>query len=120
MTARMGLSFMRMPQLAQVVVGLDEGAVHVAVLHEPFGVGDAALARVADGGRDAGVGHRDDEVGVDRRLHGQVAAHLEAAVGERAAVQPGVGAREVDELEDAHGGTGAGELDALAVQLAAV
>ena len=107
-------------ELAQVVVGLDEGAVHVAVLHEPFGVRDAALARVADGRRNAGVGHGNDEVGGDRRLEGEVAAHLEAAVGQRAAVHLGVGTGEVDELEDAHGGACPGQLDALAVQLAVV
>ncbi len=84
---------------------------------QALGVGDAALARVADGRRDAGVGHRDDEVGLDRRLPGEVAAHLEAAVGERAAVEPRVGAREVDELEDAHRRARPGQLDALAAQL---
>ena len=75
---------------------------------------------VADGGRDAGVGHRNDEVGFDRRLEGEVAAHLEAAVGQRAAVHLRVGPGEVDELEDAHRGPRARQLDALAVQLAVV
>ena len=58
--------------------------------------------RVADRGRGTGVGHRDDHVGLDRRLGGQPLAH--PACARRTGPAPsqgGVGPGEVDELEDA-------------------
>ena len=50
-------------EVADLLRRLDEGAPHVVRAHQPLVVGDAALARVADGGRHARVGHRDDDVG---------------------------------------------------------
>src|SRR5581483_8862093 len=58
-------------QLANGLRRLDEGAPDVRVLHEARAVGDAGLGRVADRRRRAGLGHRDDHVGLDRVLAGQ-------------------------------------------------
>ena len=74
------------------------------------------LSRVPDGGRDAGLGHGDHQIGGGRRLPRQTPPHLQTALSERAAVEPRVGAREVDELEDVQGRARPGKLDALAAQ----
>ena len=69
---------------------------------------------VADRGRGAGLRHRDDQVGLDRVLLGQPAADLDAGGVHAAAGDRGVGAGQVDVLEDAALGLGGGE--ALAAQ----
>ena len=56
---------------------------------------------VADRGRGARLGHRDHQVGLDRVLAGQRAAHLDAGLVHAAAGDGGVGAGQVDVLEDA-------------------
>ena len=56
---------------------------------------------VADRGRGAGLGNRDDQVGVGRVLLGQPAADLDAGGVHAAAGDRGVGAGQVDVLEDA-------------------
>ena len=61
--------------LAQLLAGLDEGPLDVAVLDEAVVLGQAAGAGEAARGRVAGVGHRDHEVGVDGRLAGEDLAH---------------------------------------------
>ena len=89
--------------LAELLPGLDEGALDVAVLDQAVVLRQAGGARVAGGGRVAGVGHRDHEVGLDGRLAPEDLAHLRADLLEDLALEPGVGAREVDVLEDAVG-----------------
>ena len=118
MTARMRVELHADAELAQVVVGLDEGAVHVAVLDEALGVGDAGVAGVADGRRDAGVGHRDDESASTGASMARWRPISKRQSAQGAAVEARVGPREVDELEDAHGGARAGQLDAIAAHLA--
>ncbi len=85
----------------QLVGRLDEGAADVAVLDETLVVFDAAGRRVADGGRGRGVGHRDDDVGVDGVLAGQFLAETMAGVVNAQSVPAGVRAGEVDVLERA-------------------
>ena len=87
--------------LAQLLAGLDEGAGDVAVLDQAVVLGDPRGAREAGGGRVAGVGHRDHEVGVDGRLAPEDLAHPAAHLLHDPALEPAVGAREVDVLEDA-------------------
>ena len=87
--------------LAQLLAGLDERARDVAVLDEAVVLREPARARVAARGGVAGVGHRDHEVGVDRRLAGEDLAHPPARDLQHLAAQPRVGPREVDVLEDA-------------------
>ena len=88
-------------ELSDRLARLDEGAPDVGVLDQALPEGDARLLGVADGGRGPGLGGRDDQVGLDRVLAGQRAAHLDARLVHRAAVDRRVGAGEVDVLEDA-------------------
>ena len=115
-----GVQLQAYAHLAQLLRGLDEGAAHVAVLHYALGVRDAALARKADGARDAAVGHAYAYVGIGRRLGGQHAPHPHARLIHRCAVEDAVWAREVDLLEDARRRTSRGDAllahETLAVQ----
>ena len=61
--------------LAQLLAGLDERARDVAVLDQAVVLREPAGARVAARGGVARVGHRDHEVGVDRRLAREDLAH---------------------------------------------
>ena len=64
---------------------------------------------VALRGGDARLGDRHHHVGVDRRLARELLAHALARRVHAVAVEHGVGAREVDELEQAELGVGLGE-----------
>ena len=88
-------------ELAQGLAGLDEGAADVGVLDEALAEGDAALLGVPGGRRGARLGDRHHQVGLDRELAGQLAAHLDAGGVHGLAGDRGVGAGEVDVLEDA-------------------
>ena len=57
-------------ELADRLRRLDERASDVGVLDQPEAVRDAGRLGVADRGRRAGLGHRDDQVGLDRMLAG--------------------------------------------------
>ena len=96
-------------ELAQGLGGLDEGAPHVGVLHQALPVGDAGGLGVADGGGGARLGGGDDEVGFHRVLAGQGRSHLVARGDDAAPGDAGVGAGQVDVLEDAAGPAGGGE-----------
>ena len=89
-------------RLAQGLVGLDEGAVDVAALHQRLAERDARRFGIADRGRRAGVRERDDHVRLDRRLLSQLVAHADTRVLQLAVLEYGIGPGEVDELEDAH------------------
>ena len=101
-TSGSGLNFSRRPCLRSSWPGLDERARDVAVLDQAVVLREPGGARVAARGGVAGVGHRDHEVGLDRRLAREDLAHPPAR---RPAatwpLEPRVGAREVDVLEDA-------------------
>ena len=60
--------------------------------------------RIALRGRQAGVGHADDQVSLDGLLVCQLTAHVIAAGVNALAVHDGVGAGKVDLLKDAVGG----------------
>ena len=105
-----------MPSWRIVLLRLDEGAADVGVLHQPLPVGDAALLGVADRRRRAGLGHRDDQVGVDGELTREPAADLDPDVVDALAADLGVGAGEVDELEQAALRCGLGEVLATAAR----
>jgi hypothetical protein len=101
-------------ELADGLAGLDEGAAHVGVLHHPLPVGDPGLLGVADRGRRPGLRGGDHQVRLDGMLTGELAAHLGAGLVHAAPCDAGVGAGEVDVLEDAALGAGLDHL--LAVQ----
>ena len=61
----------------------------------------AAFARIADRGRNAGIGDRHDHVGLDRGLARQFRAHRLAGVVDRSAMNDRVGPREINVFEDA-------------------
>ncbi len=90
-------------ELAHPVRRLDKRPPHVAVLYEPFGVGDAAALRVADRRHHPRVGDGDDHVGLDRGLLSQELAHAVAGPRDLPPVEAGVRAGEVHVLEDAKG-----------------
>jgi hypothetical protein len=88
-------------ELPDGLAGLDEGAADVGVLHQARAVRDAAGLGVADGGRGAGLRGRYHQVGLGRGLGGEPAAHLDPGEVDAAPGDVGVGAGEVDVLEDA-------------------
>jgi len=94
--------------LAEVLGGLDERSADVAVLDEAVVVLDACRSAVPDGRRDGAVGHGDHDIGVDAGLDGQLLTQSLADVVHVAAGPHAVGATEVDELERAASGRGAG------------
>src|SRR3546814_6766537 len=61
-------------EMADLLRRLDEGAADVVIAGDADLEGNAGLGGVADGRRYAGIGHRHDDVGFDRRLSGQLAA----------------------------------------------
>src|SRR6202034_3912219 len=87
--------------LAQLLARLDERALDVAVLDEAVVLAQPTGAGVATRRGVAGVGDRDDEVGIDGRLPSEDLAHPAPHDLQRGAVEAGVRAREVDVLEDA-------------------
>ncbi len=94
---------------ALLLVGLDERAADVAVLHQAVAVGDAGGARVALRGGNPRLGDRHHHVGVDRRLARQLLAHALTSRVDALAVEHRVGTREVDELEQTELRVGFGE-----------
>lgn len=94
-----GIELQADPGLADALVGLDEGAAHIAVLDEALAVGDAAFARIPDGSGNGRIGYADDDVGFHGVLAGELSAHLLADWVEQMAGKVAIGASEVDELE---------------------
>ena len=88
---------------AQLLRGLDKRTAHIAILDEALAKGNAALVRIALRGRQTGVGHADDQVGLDGLLVCQLATHVVTAGVDALAVHDGVGAGKVDLLKDAVG-----------------
>ena len=86
---------------AQRVIRLDEGAPDVAVLDQPFGEGDARLQAVPDPGGDRGVRHGHHNIGLNRRLLGQLLAHRLPHAMHDLTFQVGIGPREVHVLKHA-------------------
>ena len=93
-------------EVADELGGLEEAAADVMVADEGHFVGDAGFFGVAHGGADAGVGHGNDDVGLDVVLAGELAAHFLADFIDGVAVDDGVGAGKIDVLENAEGALG--------------
>ena len=89
---------------AQLLRRLDKRTAHIAVLDEALAKGNTALVRIPLRGRQAGVGHADDQVGLDGLLMCQLTTHVVTAGVNALAVHDGVGTGEVDLLKDAVGG----------------
>ena len=87
----------------QLLRRLDKRTTHVAVLDKALAKGNTALVRIALRGRQAGVGHADDQVGLDGLLMCQLTTHVITASVDALAVHDGIGASEVDLLKDAVG-----------------
>ena len=104
-----GLNFIRRPCLRSSWPGWMKVRGDVAVLDQPVVLRQPRGAREAVRRRVAGVGDRDHQVGVDRRLGGEDLAHPPAHLLQHPALEPRVGAREVDVLEDAVGGAVGGD-----------
>lgn len=81
------------------LAGGDEGAGDVLVLDEAGAVGDAGLPGIADGGIDAGVGHADHDVGLDRMLQGQEGSCTEPSLVDAGTVDHRVRPGKVDKLK---------------------
>src|SRR5215475_896780 len=79
----------------------NEGAPDVMVPHQRESEFQPRLRGVADGRRDAGIGHRHDDVGVRRAFPRQLFAHPVTALVDAAAEDYRIRAREIDMLEDA-------------------
>ncbi len=87
--------------MADAVAGLDEGAPDIVVADDAELERDAGLDGIAERGRDARIGHRDDDVGGDRALARQLGADPLARLVDAAALDDAVGTGEVDVFEDA-------------------
>ena len=98
-----------MPSWRSVCDGWMKVRPDVGVLDEALAERDARLLRIPHRRRHARLGHPDDEVGVDGVLAGEDAAHLDARLVDDPAADDGVGAGEVDVLEDAALGLRLGE-----------
>ena len=98
---RTGLSFTRTPKWRIDCCGWMNVRPDVVVADEPHPHRDAALLGEADGGADARVGNRHDDVGLDRGLTRQRPAEVRADLVDAPAEDVAVGPREVDVLEHA-------------------
>src|SRR6185295_11228001 len=88
-------------ELADLLGRLDEGTPDIVIADDAELVGDARLLGVADGGGNAGIRNRNDDVGRGRRLAGKLCAHRLADRIDRTAADDRVRACEVDVFEDA-------------------
>src|SRR5262244_3562708 len=79
----------------------NEGAPYVMVSHQRKSEFQSRLRGVADGSRDAGIGHGHDDVGVRRAFPRQLFAHPVTALVDAAAEDYRIGARKIDVFEDA-------------------
>src|SRR5215468_4105498 len=79
----------------------NEGAPDVMVSHQRESEFQSRLRGVADGRRDAGIGHGHDYIGVRRAFPRQLFAHPVTALVDAAAEDYRIRAREIDMLEDA-------------------
>src|SRR5215211_7799675 len=89
------------PVLPQLLTRLNERPRHVAVLDQAVVLRQARGPREPVGHRIAGVRYRDDQIRIHRGLLGQQLTHPASDLLEYPVLEPGVGAREVDVLEDA-------------------
>ena len=81
---------------------LNKRAPDVLVFDEADAVGNPAGAAVPDGGIQTGIRHADDHIRLNRMVKREEAARPDARLVDAAAVNDGIGTREINELEDAH------------------
>ena len=89
------------PEVTDALLGLDECPANIVIADEAHLVAGSGLLRVTQRRARSRVGNRDDDVGTDRMLAGELAAQRLAHGVDVAAPQHGVGAREVHVLEHA-------------------
>lgn len=68
MLSRSGLELHAHAHGTQLLRRLDKRTAHIAILDEALAKGNAALVRITLRRRQAGVGHADDQVGLDGLL----------------------------------------------------
>src|SRR5262245_33810741 len=89
------------PEVTDALLGLDERPANIVIADEAQLVTGPGLLRVTQRRARPRVGNRDDDVGLDRVLAGQLAPERLAHGVDVAAPQHGVGTREVHVLEHA-------------------
>ena len=91
------------PEVADRLLRFDEGAPDVVVADQPELEGDSRLLGIADGGGDTRIGNRNDHVGLDGMLAGEVPAEFLAHPVDLSAEDGAVGTGKVDVFEDTGG-----------------
>src|SRR5260370_26184085 len=88
-------------EIADSLRRLDKSAADVVIANQAHAEGNFGFERVADGCGHAGIGHGDDDIGVDRMLSREKAAEHLAAFVHGAAEDDAVRAGKIDVLENA-------------------
>src|SRR6185437_3700917 len=88
-------------EVADLVGGLDEGAADIVITDDAKLEWQLALGGIADGGRHAGIGHRNHDIGGDMAFARELGTDPLARLVDADPVHHAVGAREVDILEHA-------------------
>src|SRR5262249_12567910 len=88
-------------KMANRLLRLDECASDVMVANEPHSHRDARRLGVADGGADAGVGNRHDDIGLNRGLARERTSKLRPHLVDALAKYVAIRTREVHVFEDA-------------------
>ena len=89
-------------EIADRLRRLDERAAHVVIADQRLPERNAGFGGIADGGGDAGIGHRHDDVGIDGMLRAPAGGPAFSRDScHRAAEDDRIGPREIDVLEDA-------------------
>ena len=88
-------------KIADELARLQERAAHVVIADEGVAEGDPAFLGESHRRPIAAVGHGNDEVGFDGMLAGELAAEVDADLGDVLVVDVAVGPREIHELENA-------------------
>jgi hypothetical protein len=90
-------------EVADELRGLQEAAAHVVVADEGHLERNAGLEGIAEGGAVAAVRHRDDDVGLNGKFAGEMAAHVHADFIDVAVGDVAIRAGEIDVLENTKG-----------------
>ena len=88
-------------EIANGLRRLDERAAHVVIADQSLAIRQTGFGGVTERGGIAGIGHRHHDIGIGGSFAGQQTAHQLARILYRAAEHDGIGAREIDVLEDA-------------------
>src|SRR5690606_26033480 len=91
-------------QMADLIAGLDEGAAHIVRPDDAQFEWNPRLLRIADGRGHPGIGHWDDQIGLNRAFDRELCANRLADAVDRRSLDDRIGAREINMLEDAGAG----------------